>query len=419
LLISGDEITRQASSFPSGDVRFVSTKTPIRVLHVEVGGSYGGSLRALETYLRYSDHSCFAHDMLLYYPTPGAEKLAALAQQVTTLYDTLPTGRHSSSEERSAGPWERFKSSLTGRELADIRDWVRLILPSGTVSRIGKLLDREKYDAVHVNNTFTYQEASILAAKRAGIPVIAHVRNPVPRGRFARQLLQSIDLVITVNRTLEKELSSWGLDVPVHECHDGVEQPVADATAAAAWRASLLPNGGILVGSVGRLDEQKGYYDLVRAARVVIDSHPEVHFAIAGEGPLRKRLETLIAELELTRHFHLCGFRNDIANFLAALDLFVCSSHWEGLPLVVVEAMLLEKPVVATDVGGNSEIVIPGRTGTLVARGDPATLAQAIRSGIQGKDARLILEGKQLAAHLTDPLFSARCLNNLIGRMLG
>jgi L-malate glycosyltransferase len=386
---------------------------PIKVLHVEVGGSYGGSLRALEVYLRYTDTSRFTHDVLFYYPTPGMEKLAGLARNVVTLYDAPPGKSDSSSERPPEKPWTRWKSSVVGRELSDLRNWARLLLASGTVRQIFNLLRLEKYDVVHLNNTFTYQEATLLAAKRAGIPLLAHVRNPVSRGRFSRTLLRWTDSVVTVNQILERELCSWGQNTPIHTCHDGVEPPVSDAAAAAAWRASLLPSGGILVGSVGRLERQKGFHDLIRAARVVVDSQPRVHFAIAGEGPLRPSLEALIEELGLMSHFHLCGFRNDTANFLAALDLFVCSSHWEGLPLVVVEAMLLGKPVVATNVGGNSEIVIPERTGTLVPSGDPAALARAIKLAIQEKDATVIQQGKLLVSRLVDPLISARLFDKV------
>lgn len=393
-----------------------SNSASVRVLHVEVGGNYGGSLRALELYLRYTDRSCFAHDVLFYYPTPGMEKLAGLTGKIATLYDALPVGWGASTEDRPPNPWTRWKAGPAGRNVADLRDWTRLFLPSETVRRIAQRFMRETYDLIHINNTFTYQEASVLAARRSRIPLIAHVRNPVPKGRFARKLLRCIDTTVTVSSTFEKELCSWRLRRSIHTCYDGVERPVVNDPVAATLRTSLLPSGRVLVGSVGRLEVQKGFHDLIRAARIVIDSEPEIRFAIAGEGSLRSSLEALIAELGLKSHFQLCGFRSDIANFLGALDLLVSSSHWEGLPLAVVEAMMLRKPVVATDVGGTSEVVVDQHTGALVPPGAPKILANAILSAVKQKSAASSWAGEaqSLASELFDPARSARELDSII-----
>jgi glycosyltransferase involved in cell wall biosynthesis len=398
----------------------VSSSTRMRVIHVEVGGSHGGSLRALELYLRYSDRSRFAHDVLFYYPTPGIENLAELAQNVSTLHSSPPLEWNSSPKEPLASAWARWKASSLGRRLADLRDWAGLFLPSESVRQLRGLLKRENYDAVHVNNTFTYQEATVLAAKRAGVPLIAHVRNPVPNGIFPRKLLRCMDTVVTVSEILEKELRSWGLPTSIHTCHDGVERPVVDVAAAAALRASLLPTGGILVGSVGRLDQQKGYHDLIRAARVIANSRSEVHFAIAGEGPLRTSLATLITELGLADHFHLCGFRTDVPNFLAALDLFVSSSHWEGTPLVLIEAMALAKPVVSTKVGFATSVVLPGVTGELVPAKDQDALASAILAALHRSRQSTydLRKAVQIATEWSDPATSAKMLDSLLTELV-
>jgi glycosyltransferase involved in cell wall biosynthesis len=398
--------------------RAVSNSRPIKVIHVEVGGSYGGSLRELELYLRYSDQSHIDHDVLFYYPTPGMEKLVGLARNVSTLYPTLPPGWGSSPEEPLAGPWPRWKAGAVGRKLADLRDWAGLFSPSETVRELRERLQREKYDVVHVNNTFTYQEATIRAANRVGIPLIAHVRNPIPSGLFPRRLLRCMDMVVTVSEIFEKELCSWGLGTVIRTCHECVERPVADV-AAAALRLSLLPSGGILVGAAGRLDQQKGYHDLIRAARVIVNVRPEIHFVIAGEGPLRTSLENLIAALGLADHFHLCGFRNDVPNFLAALDLFVCSSHWEGTPLVLIEAMALAKPVVSTTVGCATNVVIPGETGELVRPKDPEARASAILAALQRSRqcAYDLRKAVQIATEWSDPSTNAKIRDSFLAEL--
>ena len=387
----------------------------IRVLHTEVGGTYGGSLRALELYLQFADRTRFEHDVLLYYPTPGAENLAPLAGTVHVLFDSVPLRLTDPSPP--AKLTSSLKRSPIGTGLGELREWLVPLESTSTASRIRKLLKAHSYDLIHVNNTFTHQPAMVMAARWSGIPAVSHIRNPVANLSFNHMLMRSLKLVVTVSKNYEEQLAAWELRVPVHTCHDGVIAPAADAAAAAQIRASLTGAGEILIGSVGRLHEQKGYDDLIRAARLVLDQRPNVRFAIAGDGPMRAELEALIHSLNLVGRFQLCGFRNDVSNFVSALDLFVSSSRWEGLPIAVVEAMLLRRPVVATYVGGVAEVVKPGATGYLVPSGDPQTLAAALLQALADQEAhpgRFLDEARRRAAQLTDPERSARRFEQLI-----
>jgi glycosyltransferase involved in cell wall biosynthesis len=150
-----------------------------------------------------------------------------------------------------------------------------------------------------------------------------------------------------------------------------------------------------------------------------VDRNPRIWFAIAGEGPLRASLQNLIDELDLQKHFRLCGFRDDVGTFLSAVDLFVSSSHWEGLPLAIVEAIILEKPVVATAVGGVTELVLSGETGTLVPPGSPEELSTAILRAIDrlqgaGPDRAVLRKARESAARLSDPEVNARRFEELL-----
>jgi glycosyltransferase involved in cell wall biosynthesis len=129
-----------------------------------------------------------------------------------------------------------------------------------------------------------------------------------------------------------------------------------------------------LIGAVGRLSDEKGFDVLLRAAAAGFDSD----VVIAGEGPLRPALESLIAELGLSSRVRLLGFRSDTISLYQALDVFVLSSRREGLPNVVLEAMAMGVPVVATRVGGLLELVEPGRNGLLVEPDSVADLARAV-----------------------------------------
>jgi glycosyltransferase involved in cell wall biosynthesis len=144
-----------------------------------------------------------------------------------------------------------------------------------------------------------------------------------------------------------------------------------------------LPPQAILIGTIGRLTRQKGYSVLLQAASAVLKEIPDAHVVIVGEGELRDSLESLAEQLGVGHAVHLLGARHDIEELLAATDLFVSSSLWEGLPTVILEAMASGVPVVATDVSGTRELVRDGVTGRLVPAGEAAPLAQAIVNTLQ------------------------------------
>jgi glycosyltransferase involved in cell wall biosynthesis len=387
----------------------------IKVLHVEVGGSFGGSLRILETYLRHADKRHAIHDLLFYYPTPGAKLLVGLVRKMFVLRAAAPSETQATLFSPHASAMKHSDDAFA-RGMGELRRLVRLPMALKTIAGIASVLLRENYDVVHVNNTFSYQAPTLLAAKWAKTPILAHVRNPVPRTKLNQALLQSADLVVTMNSSLERELRSWGTSVPVRTCRDGIELPVPDPSSTLAWRAKLAPRGEVIVGSIGQLQPQKGFDDFVRAARLVLATNPNVRFVIAGSGPLQSSLESLIAALRLQNHFILCGFQSDAASFLAALDLFVCSSHWEGGPLVVCEALLLGKPVVATDAGWNKEVLESIGAGKLVPTRNPGALAAAIVESLATRNALAAQAEKKIPAirQRSDPRWSSRQTDALI-----
>jgi glycosyltransferase involved in cell wall biosynthesis len=130
-------------------------------------------------------------------------------------------------------------------------------------------------------------------------------------------------------------------------------------------------------GTVARLTEQKGHRFLLEALPKIVRERPDAVFVFAGDGPLRKSLESAAAALEVERNVRFLGFRSDVVQLMAAFDAFVLPSLYEGLPNAVLEAMACGKPVIATAVDGTPEAVVHGETGWLVPPRDPAALADA------------------------------------------
>ena len=138
----------------------------------------------------------------------------------------------------------------------------------------------------------------------------------------------------------------------------------------------------IVVGTVANLRDQKNYPLMLATAEQVLAEHPNVVFLAVGQGPLESKLNQLHDELGLGDHFRFLGFRSDATDVMAALDVFMLSSHHEGLPVALMEAMTLGLPVVSTAVGGIPEMVTDDREGRLVADGSERELIQALNEVI-------------------------------------
>ncbi|MBI4303187.1 MAG: glycosyltransferase [Chloroflexi bacterium] len=135
---------------------------------------------------------------------------------------------------------------------------------------------------------------------------------------------------------------------------------------------------GKVVGMMARLFPQKRHAVFLQAAAIVTRWFPETKFALVGDGPLRSNLESLAQELGLSRNVVFLGEQREVGPYVSAFDIAVMTSETEGCSNSILEAMALGKPVVATDVGGNRELINNGETGVLVTPGDAEAVASAI-----------------------------------------
>jgi glycosyltransferase involved in cell wall biosynthesis len=140
-----------------------------------------------------------------------------------------------------------------------------------------------------------------------------------------------------------------------------------------------------LLVTVGRLNIQKGHCYLFQAISKVLKKISNLKLLVVGEGEEEKKLKNLVELLDLTGSIVFTGLRDDIENILSIAELFVFPSLWEGLPNALLEAMAAGKPVIATTVGGVSELVVPGKTGLLIPPKDTDALAHAIIKLLRNK----------------------------------
>jgi glycosyltransferase involved in cell wall biosynthesis len=262
----------------------------------------------------------------------------------------------------------------------------------GAFLRLAALVRRERFDIVHTHMDLADYYGAAAARLRPGTVLVSSKQNADEfrtRSTWKRPpflLLEhgayrAADAVIAVSQGLVEFLErAEGL--PRHKTvviGNGVDPDLgAGAPGRDEARRRLgLPAAGPILGTVGRLAAQKGQIDLLRALPSVRARFPEAILVVAGEGPERAALEREAERLGVAGAVRLLGHQANVPAVLAALDLFLLPSLWEGLPLALLEAMAMRLPVVATRAVGIDELVTDGVEGRLTPRRDPAALAAA------------------------------------------
>lgn len=251
-------------------------------------------------------------------------------------------------------------------------------------------------DVIHSHSEFGDPAAIWLKNELEAHAILRTVHNERewPRRPLRRLLLTNLVLPLCVDReygvsrTVVENLDSrpiaWLLGKRAEVLHNVVDFgrfPTSPNRYAARSRITSelgIATDAPLVGSVGRLAPQKGYDILLDAMAEALRHRPDTHLLLIGDGNERANLEAQRGALGLGTAVHFLGARADVEQILPALDLFVSSSRWEGLPTVILEAMASQTPVLGTRVSGTVELIEDGVTGKLVAANDAHALALAI-----------------------------------------
>jgi glycosyltransferase involved in cell wall biosynthesis len=234
-----------------------------------------------------------------------------------------------------------------------------------------------------------------LAGRLAGAFVLSHVRcQHSSITRRDQTFLYPLQKFVFVSK------NTWevfGMNVPKDKgevLYDGISETEPAEQSITEIRARYgLPGDVPVIGMASRVHPCKDFESLILAARIINQSFPACRFLIAGDYQQNlthrehyEHLQQMLREVGLADRFLFAGFEPDMACFFAAIDVFVLSSHAEGLPLVVLEAMANRKPVVATNVGGLSEVIEDGRSGLLVPPKSPDQLAKALMTPLRNAE---------------------------------
>lgn len=287
---------------------------------------------------------------------------------------------------------EAERAGIEVVRLSHMRPEINLREDSRALRELAIEFRKRRFDVVHTHSAKA-GALGRMAAHQVGVPAIVHTFHGFPfhnfqawpvratyveiekrLGRITDQFLavggavaaQAISLKIAPAERIRAIASAIEVDIP----------PTSPQRRMSARRLLGLPEDALVVGTVGRLAPQKAPHDLVAAYEAM--GRPGAFCVWVGDGPLMEATKRLVERRGLGDRFLLLGERHDVPALLPAFDVFALSSHYEGLPCSIVEAMTCGVPVVATAVNAVPEVVIPGRTGVLVPPGSPKLLGNAL-----------------------------------------
>jgi glycosyltransferase involved in cell wall biosynthesis len=250
-------------------------------------------------------------------------------------------------------------------------------------------------DRVDILHTHRYKE-NILGAllknkigARCLIRTVHGVTEHVRMAKLPKHLIVSaldryfttryFDLVLTVSDDIRNKFSKFIEPDKLLTLHNFIDVANLKPTKAPmSIRDEFgIESDAIVIGSAGRMMPVKAYDVFLDMAEIILRDRGDVKFILAGDGPLRSALQDSAKKKGIDKNVIFPGFRDDIADVLNCFDIFVISSHHEGIPMVLLEAMALRKAIVATAVGGINEIIEDRVSGLQVQAGDSSMLARS------------------------------------------
>jgi glycosyltransferase involved in cell wall biosynthesis len=345
-----------------------------RILLLDTGNEWGGGTNSMIELLKRIDRTrfaviaCFYHDY-----RHGNSTLREALAAIDIPLVILPT--------RHQPWWAKLTKELVRGLLAWRKPWraaavfqIELAWRIRPRARaLAEVLQAGAYDLLYMNNQPASNLEGYLAGERTGVPVVQHCRiEPQLNAVESAAVNRVARTVICVSHGVKDVLLRQGVRPALCQVvHNGID--TRQSLPAAQPLADVAP-GTLVVGTIGSLIKRKSVDHLLRAvAQLPMDVAP--HVLIVGEGPEAGALRQLAEDLGLAARVTFAGFQRQPLPWLAAMDVFVLSSVSEGLPRVILEAMLLAKPVAASSIVGSNEVVVPNETGYLYSYGDVATLA--------------------------------------------
>lgn len=336
----------------------------IRVLLLIKGLGVGGAERLLERAIPYLDRRQFAYQVGYFLPWKKALRQSFEAADI---------------------PVHCFNFSG--------------LAAAGILGRLATMLREERIDLVHAHLPVPAVMAR-LAKRRAGVRWVVYTEHNVPaRYRLPTRTLNAVtyrlnDAVIAVSREVQARIQPYVRRgrPPLFTIPNAVDPDMFEGmvnTRDEICREFGFPPDALIVVNVANLVAKKGHRYLLAAAKRVVGCEPRARFLLVGTGPLGPQLSAEARRYGLNGQVVFTGFREDATRLMAAADVFVLSSLYEGLPVSLLEAMALGKSAVVTRVGGVPEVAVANETAVVVEAADEDALAAGILDLLRDPSRRL------------------------------
>ena len=336
----------------------------------------GGSIISLYYLLKSLNGHKYSPSLFLFYDSCFLDRIQGFYQKI--IIQTKEYRRGTAKK-----PVHVFFSRDQYSFLSYMKMFFLRVIPSA--KRMYSLLKRECPDIVHCNNSLRMNMDVILASRLAGIPCVCHVRSHEKLSFINKRCAGFVDYFVCTSEAVRNNYLEQGIKkeklVVIPNGLDIQDFPIPVRQDRAG--------GDFIVSTIGRMVEWKGHEMLLEAIPHVIREKKNVQFWFVGDGKKRAELEEKASALNIGQHTKFQGFAQDIRPVLSDSDLVVHTpTRPEPFGRVVIEAMAMQKPVIATNLGGPSEIITDGQDGILIEPGKPDRLAEAVLQMLDNPERR-------------------------------
>ena len=382
---------------------------PKRILILDTGKEWGGGTNSLLELLKRIDKNKYHFTAIFYnnYKRGSDSNIKMEIEKLGIDFLLLEQNKQTvvSKLLKEASRLIFFFSKKLKKYFIFLTDYHFRIKPNS--KNIADTLKRLKINLIYMNNQPSSNLEGIMAAKDANIPCIQHSRIGAELNSVEVTAVNNwLTKMICVSQGVKEMFVAQGIDASKCEVvYNGIAPDANPKVAASEIRKMWgVDEGNLLIGTVGSLIKRKRVNDLIEAVAEIQrqeagGKRQDFKYAtcnlklsakcmIVGGGPEKANLQKQVLKLDLQDKVIFTDFQTDAISYINAMDIFVLPSEKEGLPRAILEAMLMEKPVVACDTTGSSELVVDGKTGFLVPVKKPEIMADAILKLIASADLR-------------------------------
>jgi glycosyltransferase involved in cell wall biosynthesis len=352
------------------------------ILYLHGVSQIGGAERELLTWLKFLDRTRF-------HP-----------------YVVCPSDGHLTTE------LENLHIPHTSLSFPAWRKWFHVFLRPVFLFRLIKLIRRWQIDVLHVND-YWWAPLGITAGRLTGCPCVVHVRQEIEPRKISQYWLDRGSLIVPVSQSIGNVLRNAGVSQEnIQVLLSGIVPKANYSSSPSCQALAILKQvkGQPVIGSVANLFQRKGLEYLVEAIWHLKKTFPHIFLVMVGKGDdeYERQLRTQVERLGLTEHVLFAGFQDHPEFFMSQFDIFVLPSVLEGLGIVLLEAMALGKPIVASHVGGIPEIVQHEKTGLLVEPANVEDLCKGLLTLLNDPRKRAVMGDE--AKKRIEEQFSLHCM---------